>query len=265
MVPPKPDVGVEFDSLVSRNPQVGVRILEQALRQRRLGAATSRTAKEEISRKKWILELASIIREAGLPAAARIDTMSNPEAAWVRAFGSRRAKPLKNRVLAWKKVGAWLQVTYAVSWPAKAEFVLQYLEERHETSPLGKTVPSGILSTLGLLELVGQVEPSERLSEDTLLVEGIRSWKVELEQEAAPVKQAPMYPIIVLLACELVVCNTSASLWSRFYSCVILLQVWATLRVDDLQNISPPSVTLSQLGLKMTLDRTKTSGAGRPL
>ena len=103
VVPPKPDVGVEFDSLVSRNPQVGVRILEQALRQRRLGAATSRTAKEEISRKKWILELASIIREAGLPAATRIDTMSNPEAAWVRAFGSRRAKPLKNRVLAWKK------------------------------------------------------------------------------------------------------------------------------------------------------------------
>ena len=263
VVPPKPDVGAEFDALVSRNPQVGVRILEQALRQRRLGAATSRTTKEEISRKKWILELASIIREAGLPAAARIDTMSNPEAAWIRAFGSRRAKTLKNRVLAWRKLGAWLQVTYSMNWPSKAEFVLQYLEERHETSPLGKTVPGGILSTLGLLEVVGQVEPSERLSEDTLLVEGIRSWKVELEQEAAPVKQAPMFPIIVLLACELVVCNTSASMWSRFYSFVILLQVWATLRVDDLQNISPSSVTLSQLGLKMTLDRTKTSGAGK--
>ena len=263
VVPPKPDVGAEFDALVSRNPQVGVRILEQALRQRRLSAATSRATKEEISRKKWILELASVIREAGLPAAARIDTMSNPEAAWIRAFGSRRAKTLKNRVLAWRKLGSWLQVTYSVNWPSKAELVLQYLEERHETSPLGKTVPGGILSTLGLLELVGQVEPSERLSEDTLLIEGIRSWKVELEQEAAPVKQAPMFPIIVLLACELVVCNTSASMWSRFYSFVILLQVWATLRVDDLQNISPSSVTLSQLGLKMTLDRTKTSGAGK--
>ena len=99
VAPPKPDVGAEFDALVSRNPQVGVRILEQALRQRRLGAATSRTAKEEMSRKKWILELASIIREAGLPAAARIDTTSNPEAAWVRAFGSRRTQPSRTECL----------------------------------------------------------------------------------------------------------------------------------------------------------------------
>ena len=50
----------------------------------------------------------------------------------------------------------------------------------------GRQFRAGFLSTLGLLELVGQVEPSERLSEDTLLVEGIRSWKVELEHESSP-------------------------------------------------------------------------------
>ncbi|CAE7280515.1 unnamed protein product [Symbiodinium sp. CCMP2592] len=260
---PKNDVGAEFDSLVSKNPQVGVRILEQALRQRRLGSDTSRQAREEISRRRWILELAKVIREAGFPAASRIDAMSNPEAAWVRAFGSRRAKTLKNRAVVWHKLAEWLQATYSVCWPQSAEVVLQYLEERHEISPLGKTVPGGVLSSLGLLEQVGQVDVPSRLSEDTLLIEGVRSWKVELEKDSAPVKQAPMFPVIILLACELVVCNTSADTWSRFYAFVILLQVWATLRVDDLQNINPASITLSQLGLKMTLDRTKTSGAGK--
>ncbi|CAE7029843.1 unnamed protein product [Symbiodinium sp. CCMP2592] len=260
---PRNDVGAEFESLVSKNPQVGVRILEQALRQRRLGTDTSRQAREEISRRRWILELAKVIREAGLPAASRIDAMSNPEAAWVRAFGSRRAKTLKNRAVVWRKLVEWLQATYSVCWPQSAEVVLQYLEERHEISPLGKTVPGGILSSLGLLEQVGQVDVTDRLSEDTLLIEGVRSWKVELEQDSAPVKQAPMFPVIVLLACELLVCNTSADTWSRFYAFIILLQVWATLRVDDLQNINPASITLSQLGLKMTLDRTKTSGAGK--
>ena len=260
---PKLDAGAEFDSLISRNPQVGVKILEQALRQRKLGTDGSRQTREELSRKRWILELAVVIREAGLPAAARIDSMSNPETSWIRAFGSRRAKTLKNRAMAWRKLGAWLRVTFAVCWPRSAEEVLQYLEERHELSPLGKTIPSGILSTLGLLELVGQVEPSARLSEDMLLVEGVRSWKAELEQDAAPVKQAPMYPIIVLLACELVVCDPSACLGARFYSFVLLLLVWATLRVDDLQNVNPASVLLSQIGMKFTLDRTKTSGAGK--
>ncbi|CAE7351322.1 unnamed protein product [Symbiodinium sp. CCMP2592] len=260
---PKKDVGAEFESLVSKNPQVGVRILEQALRQRRMGTDNSRQAREEVSRKRWILELATVIREAGLPAASRIDAMSNPEAAWVRAFGSRRAKTLKNRAVVWHKLAEWLQATYSVCWPQSAEVVLQYLEERHEISPLGKTVPGAVLSSLGLLEQVGQVDAPDRLSEDTLLIEGVRSWKVELEQESAPVKQAPMFPVIVLIACELVVCNTSADTWSRFYAFVVLLQVWATLRVDDLQNINPASITLSQLGLKMTLDRTKTSGAGK--
>ena len=235
VVPPKPDVGAEFDALVSRNPQVGVRILEQALRQRRLSAATSRATKEEISRKKWILELASVIREAGLPAAARIDTMSNPEAAWIRAFGSRRAKTLKNRVLAWRKLGSWLQVTYSVNWPSKAELVLQYLEERYETSPLGKTVPGGILSTLGLLELVGQVEPSERLSEDTLLIEayvpGKLSWSKKL-------------PLSNRLPCFLLSCFWPVSWWfaTRQLACGAdstpsssCFRFWATLRVDDLQ------------------------------
>eukprot|EP00439_Symbiodinium_sp_Y106_P004796 s6147_g1.t1 len=39
--------------------------------------------------------------------------------------------------------------------------------------------------------------------------------------------------------------------------------IWGCLRCDDLQGISPESITLSQLGLKFTLSRTKTSGPGK--
>ncbi|CAE7431666.1 unnamed protein product [Symbiodinium sp. CCMP2456] len=44
---------------------------------------------------------------------------------------------------------------------------------------------------------------------------------------------------------------------------MLLLMVWACLRCDDLQGICPESMTLSQLGLKFVLSRTKTSGPGK--
>eukprot|EP00439_Symbiodinium_sp_Y106_P058272 s6201_g8.t1 len=49
----------------------------------------------------------------------------------------------------------------------------------------------------------------------------------------------------------------------RFACFMVLIMIWGCLRCDDLQGISPESITLSQLGLKFTLSRTKTSGPGK--
>ena len=260
---PKPDQGEAFAAAVQENPTAKLRALELALKARRAGLVAQRPVKEQSVREKWVLELAGHLRDAGLPGAARLDASSSADVLWTRAFGSRRNKILRNRALTWRPLKAWLEITHGVKRPGSAEMVLQYLRERNEVKPIGKTVPSAILGTIGSLEQVGQVEMSKRLSEDALLTESIKSWVAELQAGAPPARQAPIYPVAILLSCELQVCNDRLAFGLRFYAFVVLLLTWGTLRVDDLQNVDPSEISLSQLGLKVVLNRTKTSGAGK--
>ncbi|CAE7193589.1 unnamed protein product [Symbiodinium sp. KB8] len=115
----------------------------------------------------------------------------------------------------------------------------------------------------GLELSVGQVTNDLKFSHDTMLIESIRSWQSDLESGAKPVRQAPMYTVAILLACELVVRKSSIAVGYRLMSFILLLMVWCTLRADDVQNIDPSSLQLSQVGLRFVLGRTKTSGPGR--
>eukprot|EP00439_Symbiodinium_sp_Y106_P030148 s8853_g3.t1 len=135
--------------------------------------------------------------------------------------------------------------------------------ERHQGAPLGKTVPNSIMASVFLMEQVGQVPLESRLSKDSLLDGAIKSWSQQLEGESEPVKQAPLYTVAILLSAELTLMRLSAPAGLRFACFMLLIMIWGCLRCDDLQGISPESITLSQLGLKFTLSRTKTSGPGK--
>ena len=71
---------------------------------------------------------------------------------WLRLFGNRRSKTLRNRAMSWKGFRAWLQVALGEVWPSDVGCILKYLEERHEVQPLRKTTPGALLSSLSLLE-----------------------------------------------------------------------------------------------------------------
>ncbi|CAE7913201.1 unnamed protein product, partial [Symbiodinium necroappetens] len=167
---------------------------------------------------------------------------------WERAFGARRSKTLRNRAMTWAKAREWLKASTGKPWPEKAEIMLTYLEERHESQGMGKSVPNGILGALALLEQVGQVDTDRRLSEDRLLIEACRSWTAELEQGAPPRRQAPMFTVAVILAAELCVCKQTFPVGLRFYAFVLLILIWATMRCDDIQGVDPSSFVLSQIG-----------------
>ena len=258
-------LGEHYEALVAREPRVSVQSLIRQLKTRRAALPGNRGEVEEAERTRWAMELADIIRQAGFPAAARYDEAGQPQHFWKRAFGSRRSKTLRNRVTTYRKLGEWLLATFDLSWPANSEMVLRYLEERHEVMLLGKTVPKSVCSTIALLETVGQVPMEQRICEDVLFTEGIRHWTMTLEEDAPPTKQAQMYSIAILLSCELMICMDDETIGLRFYAFILLLTVWATLRLDDLQHVDPKEMTLSQLGLKFPLNRTKTSGAGKPV
>ena len=254
-----------YDGIVASSPMLGLASLEGQLAKRAKTGNTARADEEDRSKKKWALHLAEIIVEAKLPAVAAFTGLPNANAAWVRAFGSRRSKTLRNRARAWKKLRDWLIITTGTPWPSGVAILLQYLEERNEVQPMGKTVPMSIHSTLALLELVGQVPSEARISEDQLWLESVKSWTAELSRDAPPRRQADLYTVAIAVSSELTLANEAAPLGQRFYSFVLLLLLWGTMRCDDLQNVDPASLELSQLGLRFVLRRTKTSGPGKPV
>ena len=172
---PGPSAAEVYEGLLAADPALGLAALEKKLKLRKAGAG-ARVEAEDACRRRWGLRLASVIKEAGLPASERIGALPDSESAWLRAFGSRRGKTLKNRARTWEPVRSWMLQATGKPWPGTTSLLLQYFDERHQCKPMGKTVPQSILSSLCLLELVGQVPPSERLSSDPLLVETVKAW-----------------------------------------------------------------------------------------
>ena len=80
---------------------------------------------------------------------------------------------------------------------------------------------------------------------------------------AEPVKQAELVTVAMVLSAEILLVKVGTPAGLRFACFIFLLMCWGTLRCDDIQGIDPSSITLSQLGMKFTLTRTKTSGPGK--
>ena len=261
---PRVDPCSVYQSLISSDPLSGLASLENHLKAtKQLQSSTSRQAKEEAVKKKWLLKLTAFMIEARLPAVSRIQALPDPASAWSRAFGSRRGGTLKNRALAWEQFYRWLEQSYGTAWPSGAGVILQYFQERFEGGTLFKTTPPSFLASLMLLEQVGQVTADQRLSTDSLVESAVKSWTTELEQGSRPVRQAPMFTIAILMSLEMTLARTNTDNGLRFACFMVLLMVWGALRCDDLQSIDPATVSFSQLGLKFLLHRTKTSGPGK--
>eukprot|EP00435_Cladocopium_sp_Y103_P062974 s792_g24.t1 len=123
-------MGNGYESIISSSPLLGLAALESHL-SKRAKTSTARADAEE-AKKKWALELSKLMVEAKLSAVGSFEGLPNQNAAWVRAFGSRRSKTLRNRAKAWQKVREWLIVTTGEPWPSTVGIMLQYLEERNE-------------------------------------------------------------------------------------------------------------------------------------
>ena len=255
-------IGEVFEDLVAGSPSISLAALNRALKARKR-TGQSADELERMLKEKWGLVLVGYIKNARLPISERMTALNADTKAWLRLFGGRRGKTLRNRARDWGAFSDWLLATHGESWPKDVGRVLVYLEERHELKPIGKSVPKSLLATFSLLETIGQVNPDTRFSMDPILVETVRSWTSDLEAENLHVKQAPLYTVAVMLSLELLVCTTSQALGLRFVAFCDLLMIWATLRADDLQHVDLKSVKLSQLGLKFCLRKTKTSGPGR--
>ena len=128
-----PSVCETFDRLTVLSPAALLEIhSRKQARERRAQDPNSRASQECADRKRYALELASFMVEAGLPVVAEVEALSSPEEGWERIFGSRRSKTLRNRVRAWRCFREWLEICKGRPWPAGASDLISYVTEMKE-------------------------------------------------------------------------------------------------------------------------------------
>ena len=142
---------------------------------------------EEVERDRWINELASLMKEADLPAVAA--------GGWeglrtVRIGKGRRASTLRKHVKTWTRVRSWLISAFGVPWPTHAAQFALYLESR-AMEPCGKSIPVSIYKTLMFMEHAGEVQKEDMIQNDPALKNALEEIGLRLESEAMePRKQA---------------------------------------------------------------------------
>ncbi|CAE7235577.1 unnamed protein product [Symbiodinium sp. CCMP2592] len=252
-----------FDELARSNPLV---LLPALQRKRRLlkenTDATQRAKEEQLAKKKYALQLAGILKEAKLPLVQQLEGVDQPEEVWPRIFGTRRSKTLRNRLKAWQPFRTWLQCVHDAQWPTSVRQLIDYSNERFQ-SECGKTVLNSFQASLAVLEQVGKVAETQRLSSDTTWLAHLKSLTADLVGEQAPVQQAPMMTVAMIISLELHIAREDEPEYVRAMAFVALLAVYGSMRMDDLQGMLPATMRLTAQGFRATLGRTKTTGVDR--
>ena len=255
-------LATDFGEVVNSNPEILLEISKRLVKKDKVqGNTQSRAEREEKDRVRHAMGLARIIQEAALPVSLRIDSLEKPDIGWQRAFGSRRAKTLRIRV--WNKFRAWLNASYGAVWPKTSIVIINYVEELIQLECCPISLPRELVASLSLLEQVGMVPETMRLSNDSLLVSHLKSWDSMLRSGEAPRGPARPYTVAVLVALELYIFDKDQDYFYRVIAWVMLMATWTSMRVDDIQRVQPASVRLSNRGLTLRLSRTKTIGPGK--
>ena len=251
-----------FEQIMKEDPRFMLDTVKRAQRRSGTGEGPeTRAAREQKERDRYALELAGILQEAVLPVSLQIAALQDPNKAWLRLFGSRRSKTLRNRYRSWNRFRTWLVAYSGKTWPSGLDVLIHYVEE-HIQNGVTFSFISEFQAALVVLEQAGRIPDSKQLSRDPLWKAHIESWKQELSTNCFP-KAAKPYTTAILLALELFVMEMDHEFCLRLIAWCMLVSTWAAMRVDDLQNVMPETVRLSNRGLTLRMARTKTTGGAK--
>jgi len=152
---------------------------------------------------------------------------------------------------------------YAVPFPRTVLHLVEYLQARAD-EPCGLSVLEGVASGYAFMEDACGYPRGQRLVDtplfDSYLKELIAGYAVAGKE---PLRQAPRYPLCLVLALEREVVDEEVAACYRCHAWWHLLALWAALRFDDHRGLSPSGIQLTQRGLEAVLTRTKTTGPGK--
>ena len=174
----------------------------------------ARAKRFELEKKKYSVLLSNIFKEALLPVVEHINLLGNVESAWYHLFAARRGNTLKNRYKAWKPFRDWLEANRSRVFPLGVKDVIDYIESRLEDG-CGKTVPETFSVALHFVETLGRIPEIDRISNEELWKNHVKSWTAEVALGAPPRKLAAMYTVSALIALELSVVDETAPSYLR--------------------------------------------------
>jgi hypothetical protein len=222
----------------------------------------SRESAELIERERWAFVLANHIIDAELPAVKVVEATAAPMLTWLRLFGTRRAKTLRNRALTWQRVRDWLLIVSGRPWTSNPALMIDYMAAR-AAEPCGRTVPQGIMAALCVMEAVGQVREADRLSTHYAVMAVADNLTMTLTSGCTQKKVAQLYTVSMLVSLELLVVTSHMPLHYRAIAWVMLLMVWVAMRADDVDGLDPSRMVLTEVCWRGVLTRTKTTGPGK--
>ena len=237
--PSKRSLADSFGQIVRSDPKYFLGKAKELAKKKRDGKnrAGSRQEQEEKDQQKYALELASFISEACLPVSLCIESLDDSQRAWVRIFGRRRSRTLRNRVRAWARYRRWLVAAMGYVWPKSLSDVVNYIEE-WIAKGAPKSAPVEFNSALALLEDVGRAPDTAKLTKDPVWQAHMKSWAVGLNKGACGRGPAPPFTVAIVLTLELFVCDSDEPFYMRFIAWFEARR-FAKCRSHILQIISP--------------------------
>ena len=260
--PKDPNAADVYNELLGMDVKLQARLPRASYRLTLAKPNMSRSDVESAAREHWLSVLVGYIVEADLPICKVAASTSDGNAVMRRAFGSRRLKTLRNRARSWKKVRDWLIQFKGGPFPADVSDMLDYLLFMvQEESTRGRIVD--VCASLSVLEDAGQVPPEFRISTSRIWVQATKSRLAEIETGGTEVRRAPPLTVAMIISLEITVTTSNKPLYLRAIAWIILVCVWACMRISDLEGLDPRRLTLNSRGLRGILTKTKTTGPGK--
>ena len=225
-----------------------------------LGLTCAAIERAELQR--WRDQLVELLLEAKTPMAQQAQLASNPQATVSACLGSMRASTIRKRVREWRNLRAFSLGLDGCPWPKHVGVVLDYLQDRI-AEPCGGTVPEEVLEALAFMEKKGGYDAGKRLVDLLMLKNFVNQATCDLEVGALPTKKAPLLPLMLVGALELLVLDDTAPKYARGLAFYKLLKLWTACRTHDHSGLNPASLRLTKFGLLGLLERTKTTGPGK--
>ena len=179
-----------------------------------------------------------------------------------RTCKGRRSSTLKTHVKYCEGFLSWLSLSSGRLWPSSAMDLVRYLEARAE-EPCGRTVLGTIQRSLVFVEAAGEVAACDAIDKHPAVLNLLEELNTTLGASVRTKRRALQLPVNMVQFWEKTVCDESVEVYVRGFAWFKLVKLWAGMRWSDTVGLPPSSLRLDSRGLTGSLDRTKTTGAGK--
>ena len=110
-------------------------------------------------------------------------------------------------------------------WPRSVVDLIDYLRDAMSQDGATKTPPGQVAAAMSFREKGGGVRLADRITQSSVWQAAVRDAEVRMQQGAPPAKQAPRFPLALVVALEALVVDPAYPMFKRLVAWARLLKV----------------------------------------